>query len=256
MQRRNWERHELLLALNLYCKLPFGRYHGRDPAIIQLAQIIDRTPNAVAMKLSNFASLDPFHQQRGISGLSNIGKADKAIWQEFQQDWNRLALESELAYLEHYYQQSPHDDLSDDMDTESPTITERTREVMVRVGQAFFRQVILNSYKERCCICELPVPQLLIASHIVPWHVAREHRLNPRNGLCLCAIHDQGFDRGLMTVSREYRVVVGQQITKHLPDQAINQYFMAYDGQAIHLPDKFIPDPQLLMIHKEQCFQG
>src|SRR5690606_22149834 len=35
MARRNWQRHELLLALNLYCKLPFGQYHGRNPEIMR-----------------------------------------------------------------------------------------------------------------------------------------------------------------------------------------------------------------------------
>jgi putative restriction endonuclease len=100
MMRRNWQRHELLLAINLYCKLPFGQYHGRNQHVMRLAAVIDRTPNAVAMKLSNFASLDPYHQQRGICGLTNIGKADRKIWDEFHQDWTALAIESELVYLE------------------------------------------------------------------------------------------------------------------------------------------------------------
>lgn len=52
-----WTREHLLIALNLYCKLPFGKFHRLNPIIIAVAQKMGRTPNSLAMKLSNFASL-------------------------------------------------------------------------------------------------------------------------------------------------------------------------------------------------------
>ena len=66
IERRLWTREELILALNLYLKQPFGKLHHGTPEIIYLANIIDRTPSAIAMQLSNFASVDPFHQERGL----------------------------------------------------------------------------------------------------------------------------------------------------------------------------------------------
>ena len=63
-----WTREELILAINLYCKLPFGRLHRNNPAVIHLASLIGRTPSSVAYKLVNFASLDPSLQARGIKG--------------------------------------------------------------------------------------------------------------------------------------------------------------------------------------------
>ena len=57
--KRGWTRDELLVAFNLYCKTPFGRLHQRNPEIIRLASALGRTPSALAMKLVNFASLDP-----------------------------------------------------------------------------------------------------------------------------------------------------------------------------------------------------
>lgn len=72
--RRNWQRKELLLALNLYCRLPFGHYHSRNSEIIKLADFIGRTPDAVAMKLSNFASFDPYHQARVLKGYKMLLK--------------------------------------------------------------------------------------------------------------------------------------------------------------------------------------
>ena len=44
--------------------------HSNTPEIIELAGIIGRTLGSVAMRLSNFASLDPYHQDRGVKGLT------------------------------------------------------------------------------------------------------------------------------------------------------------------------------------------
>ncbi len=91
----NWTREELIVAYNLYCKLPFGRLHNRNPEIISLASLIGRTPSALAWKLSNFARLDPSLQNRGISGATHGSRRDKEIWDEFAHDWERLSFESE-----------------------------------------------------------------------------------------------------------------------------------------------------------------
>jgi putative restriction endonuclease len=56
-----WTREELILALNLYLKLPFGKLHSGNPEIIHLAYLLGRTPGSIAMRLNNFASVDPFH---------------------------------------------------------------------------------------------------------------------------------------------------------------------------------------------------
>lgn len=95
MARREWTRDELMLAMNLYCQLPFGKLHKGNPEIISLAAAIDRTPSSIAMKLCNFASLDPEHRKRGVKGLSSASKGDRAIWKEFHDDWEQLSSESE-----------------------------------------------------------------------------------------------------------------------------------------------------------------
>ncbi len=46
-----WTRDELILAVNLYCKLPFGRLHRLNPEVIKLAGLIGRSSNSVAFKL-------------------------------------------------------------------------------------------------------------------------------------------------------------------------------------------------------------
>ena len=74
MERKNWTREELILAFNLYCKIPFGKLNQRNPLVVELSHIIGRTPSSVTFKLVNFASLDPFHQNRGVKGMQNAGK--------------------------------------------------------------------------------------------------------------------------------------------------------------------------------------
>jgi predicted restriction endonuclease len=261
MIRRNWQRQELLLALNLYCRLPFGQYHSRNPEVIELAALIGRTPDAVAMKLSNFASFDPYHQSRGIRGLQNAGQADRDIWNEFSTNWDELAYESAVAYAQLLGQEipplvapSPESVMVDAQEFSGSTEVERN--VKVRLGQQFFRKVIITSYASRCCICGLPIPELLIASHIVPWRDDESLRVNPHNGMCLCAMHDKGFDRGLFTLDDDYKVVIGQKIRQYLPNSAVHSGFKIYEGQSISLPDKFIPKQELLAIHRDKYFLG
>lgn len=67
--RINWSRNQLLIAFNLYCQMPFGKMDSRNPEVIKYAGIIGRTPSALAMKLSNIASLDPEITSTGRSGL-------------------------------------------------------------------------------------------------------------------------------------------------------------------------------------------
>src|SRR3989338_6080158 len=55
MERKNWTREELIVAFNLYCKIPFGKINYHNEQVIKLAKAIGRTPSAVAWKLVNFA---------------------------------------------------------------------------------------------------------------------------------------------------------------------------------------------------------
>jgi hypothetical protein len=64
--RKPWTHVELLIAMNLYCKLPFGQLDHRNSLIIEVAQKLGRTPSSLSMKLCNLASLDPRLQARGI----------------------------------------------------------------------------------------------------------------------------------------------------------------------------------------------
>ena len=264
MPRRAWTRDELVVAFNLYCKLRFGQCHGRNPDTVALASVLGRSPNAVAMKLCNFASFDPAHQRRGVAGLGNARRADKEIWEEFNTDWNRLAVESERAFRELVGERG--EELSAEVEGESgpessaaasPTArTETQRWQNVRLGQAFFRATVLASYHDQCCMCRLSCKALLIAGHIIPWAARPQLRLDPRNGLCLCAMHDRAFDRGLIAVDPQLRIVVSRRIEDCTPHSVIESMFLAFRDRPIHLPEKFGPDPAHLEYHRTPICQA
>lgn len=216
--RGNWTREQLMLAFNFYCQTPFGKLHSKNPQIIKLAKLIDRTPSALAMKLVNFASLDPSVTSRGRSGLRGASALDRAVWDEFHADWERLAVESEQLrqYLlqQHGLQRAIPVEASDNFVLTDFSGETRRAIVQQRIKQNFFRRTVLSSYRGRCCISGVSDPRLLIASHIVPWSVDKVNRLNPSNGLCLSAIHDKAFDNHLFTLTDDWRIVLSAQLTQ------------------------------------------
>src|SRR3546814_20358058 len=88
----NWTPSQLKLAFSLYLQLPFGQFHKSNWQVQSLAALIGRSPSAVAMKLGNFASLDP---AQGGKGLQNAAAQDRKTWDEFHHDWEALPLECE-----------------------------------------------------------------------------------------------------------------------------------------------------------------
>lgn len=256
-----WTREHFLIALNLYCKLPFGKLHKGNPLIIEVAEKMRRTPSSLAMKLCNFASLDPVQQARGIRGLEGATKQDREMWAEFQGHFSALGPESE---------QLLHDLFTKDDDREVDFLqrdkirlvtpsgpTESQATVKVRRGQQFFRQAILNAYGVRCCISGIAVPRLLVASHIKPWRDYPNDRLDPRNGLCLSSLHDAAFDAGLITLDDQFKVLLSKRLKSYYPQPALEQSFAPFEGQPIRLPDKLAePDPSFLLYHRTKIFTG
>jgi putative restriction endonuclease len=249
--QRLWTRDELILAVNLYCKLPFGKMHRGNPDIIDLANIIQRSPSAIARKLGNFASFDPTLKARGIGGLPNAGKLDGEIWNEFYNDWNNRLIESEKLLAR--YKHTTIEKISNIEISDLPMDgIEKERMVKSRVNQSIFRKMILATYNSSCCITGIDKSELLVASHIVPWSKDESNRLNPMNGLCLNALHDRAFDAGLITISaNDYTVLISHKLKSKNPVEAILQNFIRYDGIPINLPDKFLPDKEFLKLHNE-----
>jgi putative restriction endonuclease len=250
MLRRNWTRSDLIIAFNLYCKIPFGRIHTRNPEIIALAGSMSRTPSSLSWKLANFARFDPALRQRNISGARHGAKLESEVWDEFANDWERLSFESEKLRLELLGGRVPME-----LAEAFPEGRSRDATVRVRINQGFFRSAVLAAYQSRCCITGLAIPDLLSASHIVPWSVDVKNRTNPRNGLCLNALHDRAFDCGLMTITAKYEVLVSPKL-KEVRGLALESFIRSYDGAKIELPKRFQPDTAFLRYHEENIYRS
>lgn len=250
-----WKREELVLALNLYFKLPFGKLHTGTREIKELATIIGRTPSSVAMRLNNFASLDPYHIKRGIGGLKNISKGCVLIWNEFMTNREDLIYEAEnlLAKKEHKTLEIKYKNLLEDM----PLLVgeDRLRQIKTRVNQSVFRQFVLANYNYSCAISGINVPDLLVGSHIVPWSVNVEERLNPENGLCLSAIHDRAFDRGLIGINTDLKILISKDLKQFSKTPFYDEYFGQFEYKPLSKPRKYLPRKEFIEYHLEQVFQ-
>jgi predicted restriction endonuclease len=177
--------------------------------------------------------------------MCNVSKLDKQVWDDLKSNWETLSDAVELEWQ--------------DNDNAKYTLTEATdaiAEQRVRRGQSFFRRTVLAAYDDQCCVTKLRTSQLLRASHIVPWAIDSRCRLDPRNGLSMNALHDAAFDRGLMTIDKEYRVVFSNSMVDQMPPNTYKSFFAEYAGQEILLPDRFVPDQSYLQYHRDNIFQN
>ena len=255
MRNDQWTREELIVAFNLYCKIPFGRIHIRNPQIIELAEAIGRTPSAVSWKLANFARLDPSLKKRNIKGASHGSMGEEEVWKAFNGNWEKLVFESERLLASYFHK--PIEKVAE-IETENLPREGKEREsiVKIRVNQQFFRKAVLSAYDFKCCITGLPVIDLLNASHIVPWAVDEKNRVNPRNGLCLNVLHDRAFDRGLMTITSEFEIRLSRALLHDKSGKAVRDFFLNYKGRKINLPNRFVPDATFLKHHNDHVFKN
>lgn len=254
MARDNWNREQLIVALNIYWKIPYNKISGSSNNLIkEIATTINRTPAALAYKLMNFTSLDSEKQKIGNKGKNAASSSDKEIWNEYFGNWEKLAFDSSIILSN--IQKKPIEQFLD-LETELKFTEgkEKERIVKTRVNQNDFRQRILASYNEQCCITGISIKSLLVASHIIPWSKNTQERLNPKNGICLNNIHDKAFDKGLITISTDFKVKLSDTILKKKKETNIQKYFIEYENQPIILPERFLPSIEFLEYHHLNIF--
>ncbi|MBQ8050422.1 MAG: HNH endonuclease [Bacteroidaceae bacterium] len=250
-----WTRDEMILVLNLYLKLPFGKMDRRNPDVIHLANIIGRTANAVALRLVNYASYDPQLKQRGIAGMAHGGKKCGEYWNEFINDRERLLFESERILaeregttIEKKYEQEirniPEDIVGDT----------KVREVKTRVNQNVFRQIVLANYDRRCALTGIDITELLVASHIIPWAENKQERLNPENGICLSSLYDKAFDKGLISFTGDHHVIFSARLKANVGKEYYAKYFHPIEGAMLVTPRKYHINPAFLEWHRDCIF--
>lgn len=253
MARDNWTEEQITIVLYEYCRNPFGQFSSTKKFVEELGKLIGRSSAAIVRKVGNLASFDPLMKARGVGGLGHTAKLDEIVWNKYYGHWDQLAFDAEvlIAKLRHKeLEQSIDIDLSN-----LPLGEERKQEVKRRINQGFFRDTILSSYENRCCITGINNTKLLHACHIVGWSDDEANRTNPQNGLCLNVLLHKAYDEHLLGISPDYEIFVSDEFFGEKlkdVDNSTKEYMRGYNKRKLIMPKRFIPDRDLLAIHYEK----
>lgn len=248
---QNWTWEETLKVFALYFLLPTGQHDKGNKDIIALAEALGRTPSSVAMKLGNIKTNAPTYQ--GV-GMPNGSRLDKQIWAVYAERGDELTEEALELLIADVSASSTGGMVVEYLSTSLPAGEDRTVVATARANQTYFRNALLDNYHRRCCLTGLSVEQLLVASHIKPWSAAdpASERLSPENGLLLDALHDRAFDKGLLTIDFDLRVVVSRRVPKDKPGEDL---LWCYNGRRIEVPGRFKPRREFIEYHNDIVFQ-
>ena len=248
-----WSRDELILALDLYCRIPFKKTKANNPLVIELANVIGRTPASVARKLGNFGSFDPQLKKRSISGLSHTSELDREVWEEFSSNWSQLVLKAaKLRQSGAFSGGITNREYGDFVPPKGPSEKRATQKV--RLHQQFFRDAVLSSYDSTCCVTGLGVVECLVASHIIPWALDSTRRVDPTNGICLSATIERLFDNGLLTISTSLQVLISNRLLNSR-DELVQESICVYHKRPILLPSRFLPALDCIEWHNINVFR-
>lgn len=128
-------------------------------------------------------------------------------------------------------------------------------EQFIRGG--LFKKLVPQVYNHTCCISGMRLVSnhgfsMIDACHIIPFSLTRDDKIN--NGLALCPNLHRAFDRGLISVDEQLRVLVSDTIAENLA----NTYALRHlQGKPLTLPfgAKHYPNADNLAWHREQVFK-
>lgn len=174
-------------------------------------------------------------------GMNKIHKADFINLLKQQDD----SYEQEDINLEiEFYQKI----LKGDYYVEDKKGTVKTR----GAAQKAFSDQVKKCYSYKCAITGITKREFLVASHIIPWSDSKEDRLNPRNGICLSSLVDKAFDKGYITFSNDYRLIISEKVKS---DEILYNILVQYEGKKLNIKKEFAPEKRCLQWHREHIFK-
>lgn len=117
-----------------------------------------------------------------------------------------------------------------------------------RISQRLLRRRVIENYSSKCALCDVKEEDLLICSHIKPWSIDEENRLNPSNAICLCVWHDKLFDKGYYSLSDNYEIEISKLTPKYISEKLQDLEF--------HSPGMDIPKTEFLRYHRENILRS
>jgi len=221
----------------------------QDPVVQHVARAIGRTDDAVVLKVMNLRKL----LSGGERGMSHGSRTDARVVGDYARHFDELvaavtlvetvvsAASGTLAALTVVPSDTEAPGVPPDVPSGADIVTERTALQAVRVGQGLFRSRVLRNFDHACGFCGLQSQRprtnsfLLVASHVLPWRLATSHqRMDPRNGVALCAIHDRAFDWGFMTLDASLRIQVSRAAEQHYaPRERVEAELLSFRGRPL-----------------------
>ena len=128
-------------------------------------------------------------------------------------------------------------------------------EVEVYNRGTVFRREVVKLYNETCCVSGLRVAAtfsitMVDACHIKPFAVGFDNTLT--NGIALCPNLHRAFDRGLLAVDDNYRVVFSSAFTENA---ASPFNLRQVENVALTLPAHHLPSLEAFAWHRQRVFQ-
>lgn len=151
-------------------------------------------------------------------------------------------------YIESIFREYNENIQQIDVETNDLKGIEKHAYIKVRVNQTTFRNQLLEKY-QKCCLCGIDEPKLLIASHIKPWANSQDvEKLDFFNGLLFCPHHDKLFDLGLIGFDEQGRILISPKLKPH------NQILLnLHNEMKIHVDEKH---QHYLDFHRQNIFQA
>ncbi len=246
-----WTDDEMIIVLDLYFKLPFGRLNRNTPEVKTLAKLIGRTDNSVALRLVNYAACDSYILSTGRHGMASGRDRCMPYWDQYANDKERLFLKAEE--IRARLSKTPIETILD-IKPEDFIGQERDAVIKQRVNQSSFRTMILGNYENKCAITGIDIPELLVASHIVPWSMDARNRLNPSNGICLSPLYDKMFDKGLIGIRDDYSIQLSYELKQNIGKDFYDKHIGFIADRKLRLPIEHFPDTSFLEYHYNNIF--
>lgn len=133
------------------------------------------------------------------------------------------------------------------------SVEEFQEEIYVRGG--VFKREIPKIYNFQCAISGMRIEslrniQMIDACHVVPFAISKDDTIS--NGIALSPNLHRAFDRGLITLNDDYRVVITSKIIESKSNFSLAQF----SGKSIILPQNktYYPAQKNLSWHREEVF--
>lgn len=233
-RRVEWTRDEFVLALALYHEK--GLLDDKTIEVIELSKLLRnmapeevdlnpdyRNANGIALRLANFASVDPNYAGKGMAGLSKLGHR---IWEEFKDNNDMLFAEAQkirtrlqsletnqIAALVELNELSSSFDVAFNPENQFDERERVAAEIVRRRGQSEFRKKLLAAYEGRCAITNCDAPDVLEAAHILGYSGMKSNHVS--NGVLLRADIHILFDMGYISINPDnWDICIAEQIKK------------------------------------------